>query len=96
MNLSVVWRGNIFWTVYLRTSDGVWTNARVPGVAGVAIGATTDVMEPTPVRVENDGTLDSRAASARGALRDAELGVGLGGERAHLLTVGDREERERY
>ncbi len=53
-------------------------------------------MEPTPVRVEDDGALDSRAASARGALRYAELGVCLSGERAHLLTVCDRKERERY
>lgn len=53
-------------------------------------------MEPTPVRVEHDGTLESLAAPARGALLHAEPGVGLSGERAHLLTVGDRKEGERY
>ena len=75
---------------------GVRAERGVPGVAGIAVGAATDVVEPTPVRVEHDGTLESLAASARRALLDTELRVGLSGERAHLLTVGNRKERERY
>ena len=51
-----------------RARRGVRAERVVPGVAGVAVRAATDLVEPTPVRVEDDGSLESLAASARRAL----------------------------
>lgn len=39
------------------TGGRVGAERRVPGVAGVAVGAAGDVVEPTPVGVEDDGAL---------------------------------------
>lgn len=77
-----------------RASVGVRAQRRIPCVAGVAVGAARRLVEPTPVRIEHDRTLEGLAASSRRALGDAELGVSFGGESPHLLTVGDRKEGE--
>lgn len=52
-------------------------------------------MEPAPVRVEYDRTLEGLAAAPGRALGNAELRVRLGGEGTDLLTVSDRKKRER-
>ena len=94
MNLSVVWRGIIFWIVYLRTSDGVWTNARVPGVAGVAVRVTGSRVDPTPVGVKHNRALESLAAAALRALLDSEGRVGFSREGTGLLSRSNSEESE--
>lgn len=39
------------------TGGRVGAERRVPGVAGVAVSAARDIVEPTPVGVEDDGAL---------------------------------------
>ena len=77
-----------------RTSVGVGAQRRVPGVAGVAVGATARGVQPTPVGVEHDGALLRLAVVGRRALLDGQAGVAFCRERADLLAVGGRGEGE--
>ena len=65
-------------------SHVIGAERRVPGVAGVAVGVAANIVDPAPVRVEDDLTLDSRAAGGR-ALRPLEGRVRLGRLCAGLL-----------
>lgn len=62
------------------TGDIVWTIGWVPGVASVAVGITTNVVNPAPVRVENDG------GTLRGTCRPCTVLKGEG--RVGLSSVG--------
>ena len=55
--------------------------------------STASRMQPTPVRVEGDRTLEGRA-TAGGTLLDAEGRVGLSGESTNLLSVDSGHEGE--
>jgi hypothetical protein len=35
----------------------VWADAGIPRVAGVAVGVATDVVEPSPVGIEDNGSV---------------------------------------
>lgn len=72
----------------------------VPGVAGVAVGAVRDGVQPAPVGVEDDGKVVGGAAAGV-AGGDCERGMGFRGKGAGLLgedgggAEGERPGRER-
>jgi hypothetical protein len=76
------------------TSGVVGAEGVVPGVSGVAVSAAVDGMDVTPVSINDDAALLSRAGATGAALGPGEGGVGLSREGADLLTVGDGEEGE--
>lgn len=56
--------------------------------------AATGRMEPTPVAVEDNGSLLRRTAPAARALLDGELRVGFRRQGAHLLRKDNRQKAE--
>ena len=78
----------------LRTSGGVGADARVPRIAGVAVGVAASGVQPTPVGVENDGSAQGLASAGRRALLRGQLRVVLGGLSSSLLSVCDGEQGE--
>ena len=71
----------------------VWAERGIPGVSGVAVGIARGGMEPAPVSVEDDGTGNVGAATARGALGPAHGRVDLSLLSADLLGIGDGKDR---
>lgn len=74
------------------TSCVVWAESCVPGVAIVAVGsATSSLMEPSPVGIEDDG-LSRGCAAACGTLADSQSRVGLSSDNSNLLGLSRNEE----
>lgn len=78
----------------LSAADGVSADGGVPRVAGVAVGVAGGGVDPTPVGVKHNGSLNGRASAGGCAVLSGKRRVGLGGLSACLLTVSDGEERE--
>lgn len=79
----------------LGTGDGVGTEGRIPGAAGVAVGQAGGGMQPAPVGIKHDRGLLGNTSTGSGTLSPCELGMDLGGVGANLLGRGDEEEGER-
>jgi hypothetical protein len=62
-------------------------NGGVPGVARVAIRATTDFVQPAPVGVEDDGAADISTTTRFGALLPGKSGVSFGSVDPNLLRT---------
>jgi hypothetical protein len=73
-------------------SLGVLADGGVPGVAGVAVGVATLVVDPAPVGVDGDLAVLVRAGAGARALGPSHLGMGLGGLGADLLGGGHAQE----
>jgi len=73
------------------TGFAIRAKTGIPGVAGVAVGVTGGGMEPTPVRVEDNGTAALDRATAGSALRPLELRMGLCCVSADLLPKGSSD-----
>jgi len=59
------------------TRVGIGADGAVPLVAGIAIGVATDVVEPAPVGIDGDLTLDGLAAAGSRAFLPGHLGMSL-------------------
>jgi len=72
---------------------GVGTESGIPSVAVVAVGISTDVVDPAPVRVEDDASLVG-CATATSARLPSERWVCLNCLCSNLLSVRNSEHRE--
>lgn len=68
------------------TRLGVLADGAVPLVTGVAVGVTALVVDPAPVGVDGDFSIDSRAGARSSALLPSHLGMRLGLLLTHLLS----------
>lgn len=75
--------------------DRVGAERSGPGVAGVAVGISTNVVDPAPVGVKGDAAVYRGATASFGALLPGEGRVRFGLRCADLLTMSDGEERSR-
>lgn len=76
------------------TSHTVGAEGGVPRVTGVAVGVAGDIVQPTPVGVEDNGGLLGNTASCGGTLLRSELRVSLRCLGASLLAIHHSSERE--
>ena len=72
-----------------RAGRRIRADGSVPLVARVAVGVTTDIVEPAPVSVDGDLAVDGRAAAGGCALLPGHLGMRLG----RLLADGLARDR---
>lgn len=79
-------------TALFGTGLSISADGGIPFVPGVAVGATFDGVSPSPVGVNDNGALDSRAP-ASGAFGPAERRMSLGSRRADLLGAGSGDQR---
>lgn len=66
--------------------------SRVPGVSGVTVSVTGDIVSPAPVGV-NDDRAGRVGAARRLARGPSQRRLGLGGRRAGLLRTAGRGEK---
>ena len=74
----------------LSASGGIRADAGIPSVAGVAVGVARGGVEPAPVSVEHDSSVQGRAAGS-GTLLRGELRVVLSCLGTGLLCVSNSE-----
>lgn len=79
----------------LGTCSAIRAQGGVPSVAGVAVSKAGRGVEPAPVRVEDDGCLCGRTATALRAFLRGEFGMGFCHVRADLLCAHRCKERKR-
>ena len=78
----------------LRACGRVGAKGGIPSVTGVAVGVATDVVQPTPVGIENDGRRQGATSTTSRALLDGKCRMYFCRRCTDLLSAYNSEEDE--